>query len=110
MPRSKYRLEATDRELCCCGSKEGTRAIKWESILEIQGFKRDQITTDLLCLTINYRDGAENAVEINEEMDGFADAEKVLARLGFLRSDWRKLVVLPPFQSRKFVLFSASKK
>jgi len=109
-PRSKYRIEAADDGLRCSGTKEGTQTISWDSIVEISGLKRDQVTTDLTCLAIRYFSNGEKTVEINEDMEGFENAVRELERRKFLRADWRKFVTLPPFQTRRFVLFNSSSK
>jgi hypothetical protein len=102
-PRSVYRIEAMTDGLRCSGSEEGAYIIKWGSIQKIEGFKRDQVTTDLICLAITYYDEAEKFIEINEEMQGFNEAVEELERLNFLKPNWSGN--LQPFQSHMFTLF-----
>jgi hypothetical protein len=106
--RNGIHLHVTADGLCCFDPGEGPRTISWESIQQIEGFKRDQITSDLICLLIRYDDGAEKTVEINEDMEGFGVVESELERRKFLKSSWREYVTLPPFQQRKFVLFTSA--
>jgi hypothetical protein len=108
-PRSEYHVEATREGLRCSGSREGVFTINWGNILEIEGFKRDRVTTDLICLAIRYYEGGGKTVEINEDMEDFDDAVTGLERQEFLGSNWQKFVTLPPFQARRVVLFTASK-
>jgi hypothetical protein len=108
--RTEIRIEATEGGLRCFDARESARTIRWGSIQEIEGFKRDRITTDLICLLIRYVDGAEQTVEINEDMEGFGGAASELERRNFLKSSWREYVTLPPFQQRKFVLFTSAKR
>ena len=82
--------------------------IRWSSIQEIEGFKKNLITTDLICLLIKYEEDSEKVMEINEDIKGFLDVERELQRRGFLRPNWREWVTLPPFQERRFLLFTSA--
>ena len=108
--RWDVRIEASESGLHVLASREGAWTIPWESITEIEGFKRDRITTDLICLLIRYDDGAEQAVEINEDMEGFSGAASELERRSLLKPTWREYVTLPPFEERRFVLFTSAKR
>jgi hypothetical protein len=109
-PGDEHRLEASAEGFYYLGSGKRAQTVNWSGVLEIDGFKRDQITADLICLTIKYNDGEDRIVEINEEMRGFCDVVSALEGQGFLRPTWRKVVILPPFDTRRFVLFTSSKK
>jgi hypothetical protein len=106
----KSRLEVTEVGLRCFGAAKGAWMIRWSSIQEIEGFKRDLITTDLICLLIKYEEDSEKVmeIEINEDIEGFLDVERELQRRGFLGSSWREWVTLPPFQERRFLLFTSA--
>jgi hypothetical protein len=103
------RIETTGEGLCCVDSGNGTRTVLWSSIIEIAGFKRDRVTTDLICLAIKFWDKAERVVEINEDMDGFDRAIAALGQEGYLKADWREFVTLPSFDTRRFILWASSK-
>lgn len=86
-------------------------AVPLAAVLCIVAFKRDMLTTDLLCLEFRYVDtaGTPMHVEINEDMPGF---EQVIAALerkmpGFDK-DWRAKVVNPPFAQNETVIFRMS--
>ncbi|WP_157235132.1 hypothetical protein [Methylosinus sp. LW4] len=102
------RVELTGEGLRCCDARDGEHLIKWESLQTIEGFKRDQITTDLICLAITYYNETEKIAEINEDMKGFFEAASELERQRFLEPNWWKLVNSQPFQVQKFVLFTSS--
>src|SRR5215470_15996451 len=85
-PRRKQRIEPTADGIRCFGTKEGgVLTVMWDSIFEIEGLKRDRITTDLICLIIKYP-GEEQImeIEINEDIEGFDDVVKELERRKFL--------------------------
>src|SRR5262249_35173292 len=103
---AQIRVEAAEEGLRCFVSGEETHAIRWSDIREIEGFKRDLITTDLICLLIKYDDGSPKAVELNEDMNGFGGLVSELEHRSFLKSSWREYVTLPPFQPCRFVLFT----
>ena len=109
MPNRQERLEALESGLHIFASRGRAWTIPWESIQQIEGFKRDLLTTDLICLLIRYDDGADLMMEINEDVEGFLDVERELQRRGFLRSSWREWVTLPPFQERRSLLFTSPK-
>jgi hypothetical protein len=105
--KAQERLEAVGEGLRCFGSREHVRTICWGDIREIEGFKRDLITTDLICLLVKYDDGLPQMVELNEDMEGFGTVVSELERRSFLEPSWRKRVTLPPFQECRFILFAS---
>jgi hypothetical protein len=70
-------------------------------------FKRDMLTTDLVCLEFRYVDAAGTSmhVEINKDMLGFEQVIAALQRemLGFDKG-WRAKVVNPPFAQNETVI------
>lgn len=83
-------------------------AINWAKIDKVVAYKRDCYGFDLMCLAIG---GAENAIEITEEMQGW---DELLNRApDFLpgwrsKTDWYQGVMLPAFKTNPTVIFSRS--
>lgn len=75
----------------------------WCDIEAVTAFKRDLMTTDLLCLAISTPTGM---VEIDEEMPGYADVEAQLcARLG-MGETWKLGVLFPAFELQATSLYT----
>ena len=78
------------------------RRVSWRDVVSASVFKRDFITTDLVCLGFRLRGGGY--VEVNEEMEGW---ESFLAALpdalpGFMpQAEWLSATTLPPFQANQ---------
>ena len=81
-------------------------SFSWESILAIDTFKRDQITTDCICLAF---ETSEGWVEINEDMknwDAFLKAVE-LRIFGFPSYEqWYNKVMLPAFETSHATLWN----
>jgi hypothetical protein len=80
--------------------------IRWSEIFRVTAFKRDEITSDLLCLAFEACSLPSGMhVEINEEVPGF-DAV-VLSMMKHLPIDpqWRHSVLLPAFARNLKVIY-----
>jgi hypothetical protein len=81
--------------------------IEWREINGVVAFKRDLLTTDLICL--RFTNGEWN-VEINEEMSGWTaliDALPTYLPGTLAPSDWWDRVSHPAFAANPVVLFSS---
>ncbi|GLV21627.1 hypothetical protein TomMM35A_14840 [Sphingobium sp. TomMM35A] len=65
-------------------------------------YKRDQITTDLICCDV---DMAGKIWTFHEEMKGWVDLIAHLSALPEFRADWYEAVVHPPFCTSETVAF-----
>lgn len=72
-------------------------------ISRVEFFKRDEITTDLICCEITVGD---SHFLFHEDMTGWELLLEHLARLPGFTADWRDSVVLPPFAECRTVAFS----
>lgn len=82
-------------------------SVVFDEVLEITAFKRDLLTTDIVCFAIKtYHKGRITVVEINEEMPGFDTLSEKLSSLPGYVSNWRQLVVEPAFKENRTVIFS----
>jgi hypothetical protein len=69
----------------------------WNEIEEIHAFKRDLITTDMICLEFK-RSGKEQYYEVNEEMAGYHDLLQAMQKYLFgFNLNWIPGTTLPPF-------------
>ncbi len=83
----------------------GDLSIEWASIRSITAYKRDLITTDLVCLQIEF--GSEpRYFQISEEWLGFANLTESLASRFAFPADWQETVVQPPFATNDKILFT----
>src|SRR5947209_4914441 len=65
--------------------------VKWADIVEARAFKRDLITTDLICVLCRIGTGAADdlGVEVHEEMPGFVEWMNALpVNLPGVEADW----------------------
>ena len=75
---------------------------KWADIVEARAFKRDLITTDLICVLCRIGTGSDDdsGVEVHGEMPGFAGWMNALpAHLPGVEADWFGLIMLPPMKT-----------
>lgn len=80
--------------------------IRWRNVLRIEVFKRDSLTSDLVCMRLQSVDGS---VELNEEMEGWSSMLEALSiRLsGVLPKDvWFPDVVRRAFAASHRTIFS----
>ena len=74
-------------------------SIAWTEIQRIVGYKRDLMTTDVICFAFYLSDIGENSnFEINEEMKGFEElAKKLRTIFPTFDGDWWNKVAKPAF-------------
>jgi len=83
---------------------EGTESWAWLDVQGIVGFKRDLITTDLICWLIQLRDG--RAYELHEEARGWDSLTAAAPEsLPGLSKTWWSDVALPAFQLSETVVY-----
>ena len=79
--------------------------IPWPAIQIIVAYKRDLITTDLICFDMVLDDGS--LIEINEEMDGFDHLLTALERqFPLFDRTWPDKVVHPPFAPNRTIVYT----
>lgn len=75
-------------------------AIEWVEI-----WKHDELTTDLICITIA---GGGTRLLLHEEMEGFDAALSLIETMpGFDRA-WRTSVLMPPFRENRTTVYQRS--
>ena len=79
---------------------------RWEDVAEVRAFKRDELTTDLVCIEVRLATGT--SILVHEEMPGwedFLDVAEVALPYMRARRDWEPQVQQPPFAASVQVLF-----
>lgn len=72
-------------------------------IERIAFYKRDEITSDLICCDVT---AGDQVWTFNEEMAGWDTLIEHLERLPGFRGDWLAAVSQPPFEASETVAFS----
>jgi hypothetical protein len=100
-------LQITDLGFLIVENNQTFTKIDWSEIIEIIAFKKDLLTTDLICFEFKTSSAKEVVYfVIHEEMVGFdklADHLKLI--LPGFNANWRQLVVLPPFASNSNLIY-----
>jgi hypothetical protein len=80
--------------------------LRWADISRVIAFKRDRLTTDLLCLAFEALSLPPGVVlEVNEEVSGFADlVDQMIEHLEVV-PDWRRRALVPAFARSTTVIF-----
>jgi hypothetical protein len=76
--------------------------INLDAITQVTFFKRDELTTDLICCAVRC-DGAD--IIFHEDMPGWDDLIRQLERLPQFRTEWFAEVSQPPFATSETVAF-----
>jgi hypothetical protein len=76
----------------------------FDEIVRVAIYKRDEITTDLVCFVVALESGDE--ITIHEEMPGFDQWIKSVEHLPGFDTSWREKVIHPPFASNEIVAYS----
>jgi hypothetical protein len=86
-------------------SKGDFSQLQWIDVEEVRAFKRDLVTTDLICLEFK-KLGKEEYYEINEEMAGYHDLlELIPEHLTKFNLEWFSSIARPAFASNHQVIW-----
>jgi hypothetical protein len=79
--------------------------VRWQDVQEVRAYKRDLLTTDLVCL--GFRDTEDDEYyEVHEEMTGFDQLRtRLLEVFPTIPSGWFENVMRPAFATNLMVLF-----
>jgi hypothetical protein len=82
--------------------------VAWNDIQEILAYKKDLLTEDVICFDLKIVNHEMSLTyTLNEEMEGFSEAEKALENcLPYFDKTWRTKVVKPAFASNCVRIFS----
>jgi adenylosuccinate synthase len=84
--------------------KPSTLPIALESVERVTFYKRDELTTDLICCELM---SCVQIWTLHEELPGWDAAIAELSTLPGFRHDWHAHVSAPPFDANPFVAFEA---
>ncbi len=77
-----------------------------DKVLKITAYKKDLITTDLVCFEIEVSEDAGLQVWlIHEELQGFETVDRLFQKLPGYMPDWRDKVIQPAFAANETVIF-----
>ena len=79
---------------------------RWSDVMEIIAFKRDLLTTDMICLEFQLGDGT--FIETDEEMVGYRRFVAIVESTFDLAPNWWSDVAFPAFRTNTSTIWSAS--
>lgn len=83
--------------------KNGKRKICWKDIESLEGYKRDLMTIDQICLDIVLK---ETIITISEDTEGFGPfIEELKKQFPSIDKDWDWKITQTPFATNLTVLF-----
>jgi hypothetical protein len=83
-------------------------SVRWQNVLRVHTYKVDLATTDCICLTFEFNNGAA-PVQVSEEWSGFAELVAPLAAaFPTIQPEWYAEVMTPAFEANHRVLYDAS--
>ena len=85
----------------------GNTLIAMSDIEKVAFFKRDEITTDLICCEIFYKnnEGDMSRIILHEEKEYFDKTVLALSGLPGFMNHWREVVVKPAFVENYTIVF-----
>ena len=105
-------LLATDRALVAESPGDGKVEIAWDAITAVGAFKKDELTTDLVCVEIEFaepgtrhEDGRGSVLLIHEQMPGFDEVMRRMEGLPDFQANWRSAVCREPFATDSVTIF-----
>lgn len=79
----------------------------WCDVKNVVCYKRDLLTTDLICSRIELGTAEETLVELNEEMPGYdAWCNWLNGKIDPENKNWREKIVMPAFATNEMTVFT----
>ncbi|TWI83404.1 hypothetical protein IQ13_1516 [Lacibacter cauensis] len=89
-------------------SKDENRFIKWSQIQRLSGFKRDYLTTDCICLLVEY--DPDLHFEITEEHAGWYQfLNRLHEAFPSIQKNWDIEITTPAFETNWTILYERDK-
>ena len=84
-----------------------TRLLKWDRVNRIAVYKKDEFTTDLICIEFGLPENM--VVTLHEELEGYNSVVQAM-HLQFegIEKDWYSKIVQPPFERNYRVIYEKS--
>jgi hypothetical protein len=106
-PSLPVRLVVDSTGVSILQENKPTERILWREIIQIQAYKKDLITEDLVCwdFTVDANQSGPTYT-LHEEMVGFEELDAKLGKVipAFDRK-WREKVILPPFAQSRTTIY-----
>jgi hypothetical protein len=93
--RHVVRVEPTADGFAVHRYKTPPQTMRWDEVATIHAFKRDLYAVDMLCLMI--ADGHGSAIEVDEQMPGYAELIERIDALPGTMPGWQLQVMFPAF-------------
>jgi hypothetical protein len=103
--RNVHALDLTADGFRLCSGKESVE-VHWRSVSRVTAYKRDLLTTDLLCMLVEFDD---RIVELNEEMIGYTAAEQAMVKALGIGGEWKLRVLFPAFETNPTLVYQRSR-
>ena len=106
-PSPPVRLVVDSTGVSILQENNPTERILWREIIQIQAYKKDLITEDMVCwdLTVDANQSG-STYTLHEEMDGFEELGVELGKVipAFDRR-WKEKVISPPFAQNRTTIY-----
>ena len=79
--------------------------VKWATVRRISTYKLDLLTSDEICLALEYDDGIPMHIEVSEEQPGFEQFRIFVEKRFCFPGDWWETVMKPAFARNHAVLY-----
>jgi hypothetical protein len=105
----KYGRVAGNAEyLTFLSDKGDCTKLHWDEVEEVHAYKKDLLTTDMICLAFK-KTAAEEYIHVHEEMAGYHDLLGVLPRyLAGFNLEWFSSVAFPAFDTNHQIIWRKS--
>ena len=101
----KLRLEVSADEVTLFSDDREVWQFRWDAVTRIDTYKRDLLTTDMICLDF-FVGSRQLTYPVHDEMQGFGVVCAQLRRhFPSVEEDWLPQVTLPPFATNHKVLY-----
>lgn len=79
--------------------------VRFDAIVSIEAYKRDELVTDLICFDILISAELPMTWRIHEEVQGWPELVEALQRLSGFDADWHANVSQPAFAEGRVVIY-----
>lgn len=83
------------------------KQVPWSNLMQVESYKRDFLTTDLICLELTFAvNGGLVKTEIDEEMEGYDGfVREMELHISVLEKKWKETVMKPAFAKNRIVVY-----
>jgi hypothetical protein len=103
--RSKSRIVLSENGFEVFRGNDLLWKVRYDDILSIEAYKRDELTTDLICFDVLVAGDPPITGLMHEETTGWDDFVARLEQLPGFDSEWMAKVVQPPFAESRTIIY-----